>query len=343
MGQTGPAVKPLRLVFMGTPGLAAAVLRHVLAWPGGGVVAVYCQPDRPAGRGMSLKEPPVKLLAKERGIPVQQPPHFKSPEAVETLRAYDPDYLLVAAYGLILPQKVLDIPRKAPLNVHTSLLPAYRGAAPIQRAVMNGDDRTGVTVMRMDAGMDTGPVVLRKTVPIGARTTAGELHDMLAEEGGALLLQALEGLEAGMLAPIPQDHARATHAAKLDKADGYVDFSRPAAAVDARVRGVTPWPGATAILERDGEAPLPVTICAGRPLPRQAGDAAPPGVLLAGPPVDGHIAVACGDGGLYGIASIRPAGKKAMDAASFFHGYLNGRPAARLAMPQTATGATESA
>ncbi len=337
---------PRTLVFMGTPDLAAAVLHRVLQWPGGRVVAAYCQPDRPAGRNLTMKEPPVKVLARERGIPVQQPLNFKSDEAVAVLRAYEPDYLLVAAYGLILPQRVLNIPRRFALNVHTSLLPKYRGAAPIQRAVMNNETETGVTIMQMDAGLDTGPVVLQKTVPITDRTTAGSLHDHLAEEGGELLQKALEGLEAGSLTPVPQDPAKASYAPKLNKADGYVDFTRPAALVDAQIRGVSPWPGATTILEREGEGPLPVTIREGNALSWNAENMPPlegPGNILDEPRIDGRVVVRCNSGSLYGIASIQPAGKKAMDAASFYNGYLKGRSGARFVMPQSAITATEKA
>ncbi len=338
-------MKPLTLVFMGTPDLAATVLRHVLLWPGGRVVAAYCQPDRPAGRGMALKEPPVKVLAREHGIPVEQPLNFKNDEAVATLRTYAPDYLIVAAYGLILPQRVLDIPHKCALNVHTSLLPKYRGAAPIQRAVINGETATGVTIMQMDAGMDTGPVLLQQSVPITERTTAGTLHDTLAEEGGALLLQALEGLETGRVIPRDQDHAAATYAPKLNKADGEIDFARSATEVSALVRGVTPWPGATAVLERPGEVPLPVTVCEGSVLPDNSNAALSPDFTgeIFSALIDKHLIVRCGGGTVYAISSLRPAGKKAMDAASFFNGYLKGREGARFTAPQTAKTIAEKA
>ena len=319
----------LTLVFMGTPELAATVLRQVLAWPGGRVVAAYCQPDKPAGRGMSLKAPPVKLLAHEHGIPVHQPENFKNEAETAILREIAPDYLLVAAYGLILPQRVLDVPSRMALNVHTSLLPAYRGAAPIQRAVMNGDRETGVTIMGMERGMDTGPIILQDRVAIADTDTAGTLHDRLAERGGALLLQALEGLEAGRLTPVPQDHTQATHAAKLVKADGMLDFSRPVRAIHAQARGVTPWPGAFAFLERDGEAPLQVGITPGRIMEGQwdpQGQDMHPGALLG--LVQGGLGIACADG-VYIISHLRPAGKSGMDAASFINGYCKGRSGLR--------------
>jgi methionyl-tRNA formyltransferase len=315
---------------MGTPDLAASVLRQVAAWPGGRIVAVYSQPDRPAGRGLELKAPPVKTLALEQGIPVFQPPHFKADADVDALRALLPDYLLVAAYGLILPQRVLDIPRCLALNVHPSLLPRHRGAAPIQRAVMNGDAETGVSIMAMDAGLDTGPVLLRRSVPIGPRDTAGSMGDTLAELGGRLLVEALAGLAAGRLTAVPQDERGASRAAKLEKADGAVDFARPARVIDARIRGLTPWPGAFAFLERDGEKPVRVGLADGAPLPEAAKAVDGPAARETDGPagetmglIRGRLAVRCADG-VFGLSSLKPAGKAAMDAASFVNGYLRG-------------------
>ncbi len=331
MGQTGP-LNPATLVFMGTPALAATVLRRVLAWPGGRVAAAYTQPDRPAGRGYALKAPPVKELALEHNIPVFQPRNFKAEADVAALRELAPDFLLVAAYGLILPQRVLDIPAVLPLNVHTSLLPLYRGAAPIQRAVMNGDTKTGVSIMVMDAGMDTGPVLLRREIPIGPQDTAATVHAALANLGGALLIEALEGLLARRLHPVPQDHAKATHAPKLSKADGQLDCALPAAAVDALVRGVTPWPGAYCTLLRPGQENIVIGIESGRPLdfPANAASDARPGDVLG--LVDGHLALVCGSG-VYGISRLRPAGRKPMDAKAFVNGYLASGQKIRVALP----------
>lgn len=323
---------------MGTPDLAATVLEHVLEWEGGDVVAVYSQPDRPAGRGMSLKAPPVKVLAEKHGIPVLQPLNFKNAEDVAVLENFRPDYLLVAAYGLILPQRVLDIPAKYPLNVHTSLLPKYRGAAPIQRAVMNGDTETGTTIMVMAAGMDTGPIVLQETTPIGPNQTAGELHDVLAVCGGKLLVTALEGLERGNVTPTPQRNENATYAAKLAKSDGALDFARPLAAIHAQARGVTPWPGAFATLEREGEEPLPVAIISGTPLTDKAiignlpdADRLSPGDVFP-KLVHNALAVQAVDG-VYLVTALKPAGKKALDAAAFMNGYIKGRGQARFTPP----------
>lgn len=325
---------------MGTPDLAATVLDRVLAWDGGKVVAVYSQPDRPSGRGMALKAPPVKELAQLHGLPVLQPLNFTRDEDVAVLRSFRPDYLLVAAYGLILPRRVLDVPSRMPLNVHTSLLPRYRGAAPIQRAIMDGNTETGVTVMRMETGLDTGPVVLQERVAIGPDDTAEDLHDILAERGGKLLVMALEGLEAGNLRVHPQDEENASYAAKLQKADGRLDFSRTGAEIHALRRGVTPWPGAFATLEQDGSEPLDVKILNGKPysgpLPPEAA-ALPPGSVLPGL-VENALAVTCA-GGVYLVTCLRPAGRKAMDAAAFRNGYLGGasgegRGLARFAVPE---------
>ena len=212
-----PETAKLKLVFMGTPDFSAVILEQVLAWSGGEVLAVYTQPDRPAGRGKKLQASPVKELALRHGIEVRQPLNFKNPEDVAALDGLKPDFLLVAAYGLILPQSVLDIPRFAPVNVHASLLPKYRGAAPIQRAVMNGDAQTGIAIMRMEAGLDTGPVYAMRAIPIGPEDPAGDVHDALACLGGELLLDSLPGIASGELVAAAQDDASATYAPKLGK------------------------------------------------------------------------------------------------------------------------------
>lgn len=337
---------------MGTPDLAAVVFDRVLAWEGGRIVAAYCQPDRPAGRGMATKAPPVKELAQIHGIPVFQPAHFKNDDEVAVLRSLRPEYLLVAAYGLILPRRVLDIPTRMPLNVHTSLLPRYRGAAPIQRAVMDGETETGVTIMKMEAGLDTGPVIVQKAVPIGPDDTAGDMHDALALEGGNLLVEALEGLERKKMTLTPQDEANASYAAKLGKADGRLDFSRTGAEIHARRRGVTPWPGAFGVLAWENGETLEVKILEGTPLPSPlpplSEEAAnlPVGSVLPGlaagepgPDAPGHnalgpnaLGVVCADG-IYCITQLRPANRKLMDAAAFMNGYCKDRGRARFLLP----------
>lgn len=307
---------------MGTPDLAAAVLRRLVRWPGGDVVAVYTQPDRPAGRGHKLTPSPVKKLALELGLPVHQPLNFRQEGAVDELAALKPDLLVVAAYGLILPQAVLDVPTVDTLNVHTSLLPRYRGAAPIQRAVMENwqpGDVTGVSIMRIVPALDAGPVYAQCEVPIGEHT-AGSLHDALAEAGGELLLTVLDQLRDGSAQPREQDESRVTYAAKLAKEDGYIDWARPAAEVHARIRGVTPWPGARLQARFDGQDELlPLLLQPGRV--DEPCDGVQPGSLRTDKK---GLCVACADR-WYRLLVVRPQGRKDMEAAAFVNGHL--RPA----------------
>ena len=327
---------PLSAVFMGTPDFAADILRRVLDCPAVRVTAVYTQPDRPAGRGKALKAPAVKESALERGLPVFQPLNFKADAEVEALAALRPDVLLVAAYGLILPQRVLDIPRLMPINVHASLLPKYRGAAPIQRAIMDQEKVTGVTIMRMEAGLDTGPILLQRAVGIDINETSGDLHRELAAEGGDLLCDALERLAAGKLHPTPKDDARATHAAKLTKAESRIDLRLPAQTLHARIRGLSPWPGATLLLQRPGKDALPVLAAPGLfPLPAElrAPPSAAPGSIFG--THGSALLLACGDG-VYAFTELRPAGKKAMDGKAFAAGYLKDADGARFSLPEEA-------
>ncbi|MCL2122750.1 MAG: methionyl-tRNA formyltransferase, partial [Desulfovibrionaceae bacterium] len=210
--------KPLDIVFLGTPPFAASVLERLLAWEGGLVRCVWCQPDRPAGRGHKLTPPAVKLLAERYGLPIRQPEHFNAAEQRDELARCAPDVLVAVACGLILPQAILEIPRLAPVNVHASLLPRYRGAAPIQRAIMDGCERTGVTIMHMDAGLDTGPVYAVREMEIGEHT-GGSLHDALAQLGGELLVTVLADLANGRAEAVPQSSAGVSYAPKLGKAD----------------------------------------------------------------------------------------------------------------------------
>ena len=313
------AASPLRAVFMGTPDFAARILAHVLDSPDVNVLAVYTQPDRPAGRGQKSMPPAVKELALERRLPVFQPTNFKNTEECRVLAEGAPDVLLVAAYGLILPQTVLDIPRIMPVNVHASLLPRLRGAAPIQRAIMNGDTATGISLMRMEAGLDTGPVLMQKALAIGFDDTARTLHDGLADLGGRLLTECLGRLRAGdALRPTPQDDDRATYAPKLSKADGRIDWNRPALTVHAQIRGVTPWPGARSTLSRPDLPGLPLIFAPGRPgaaLPEPVA----PGTLLG--LEEGCLTVACTDRA-YLVPAVQPTGKALIDARAFANGYL---------------------
>ena len=308
---------------MGTPPFAASVLERLLAWEGGVVRGVWCQPDRPAGRGRKLTPPAVKLLAERYGLPVCQPEHFKDAEHIGALAACKPDVLVTAAYGLILPQAVLDIPRLAPVNVHASLLPGYRGAAPVQRAIMDGCERTGVTIMHMDAGLDTGPVYAMREMAIGDHT-GGSLLDALADLGSALLVELLADLARGSARAVPQSSVGVSYAPKLRKADGRIDWNAPARAVHARIRAVTPWPGARAVLHLAPRAAggaareLPVMLAPGKPGgTRPAG--VPAGSLWLG--ADGVLSLVCQDG-LYDLSALRPADRAFMSAADFIHGFL---------------------
>ncbi len=236
-----------RIVFAGTPEFAAT---HLAALLRAGImpVAVYSQPDRPAGRGQQLQMSPVKQLAVQHGIAVEQPVNFKSDEARQRLSAYQPDLLIVVAYGLLLPQAVLDIPRLGCVNVHGSLLPRWRGAAPIQRALLAGDRETGVELMRMEAGLDTGPVLASARTPVSADDTGGSLHDRLASLGAELLVSQLPNLLRGELVPQPQNDALATYAKKLEKAEAVIDWSQPAVQIDRQIRAFNPWPVAQTTL-----------------------------------------------------------------------------------------------
>jgi methionyl-tRNA formyltransferase len=316
----------LKTVFMGTPDFAAAVLARVLDFSDADVIGVYSQPDRPCGRGHKCTPPPVKSLALEHGLPVFQPLNFKTPEAVAELAALGPDVLLVAAYGLILPQSVLDIPTLGPWNVHASLLPRYRGAAPIQRAILSGESQTGITIMRMEAGLDTGPMLIKEAIPIGPGETAGSLHDRLAALGGEMAVKALELLAAGPVSPTPQDNALATHAPKITKADTVIDWNRPAAEVHARIRAMSPRPGAYFHMIAPGEKRhIRLQAFPGRYTHDLPPDT-PPGCVLG---VNaGDLAIACADG-VYHLGHVQPSGKKCMDATSFACGYLRGLQAGK--------------
>jgi methionyl-tRNA formyltransferase len=239
--------KPLRIIFMGTPEFAVPSLRALLtADPEavGRVVGVVTQPDRPKGRGHDLAPPPIKVLAREAGLPLLQPSKMKEPGFLEGLRSWKPDLIAVTAFGRILPPSVLDLPPLGCVNVHGSLLPKYRGAAPIQWAIINGETETGITTMLMDPGMDTGPMLLRETVPILPTDTAGDLAARLAPVGGRLLVETIVGLKNGTLRPVPQDHAAATLAPLLKKEDGLLQWEEEGTALVNRIRGLTPWPGA---------------------------------------------------------------------------------------------------
>lgn len=287
----------LRLVFAGTPEFAAEHLKALLDTPHQ-IVAVYTQPDRPAGRGQKLMPSPVKQLALQHGLPVLQPPTLRDPAAQEELRALAPDLMVVVAYGLILPQVVLDIPRLGCINSHASLLPRWRGAAPIQRAVQAGDAESGVTVMQMEAGLDTGPMLLKVTTPITAGDTGGSLHDRLAQLGPQAVVQAIAGLAAGTLQGEVQDDALATYAHKLNKDEARIDWSRPADELERLVRAFNPWPTCHSTLDGQPLKVLAAEPAEGRGQPGQILDASKDG-----------LTVACGEGALRLTRLQLPGGK----------------------------------
>lgn len=272
--------EPLRIVFAGTPEFAAEHLKALLASPYE-LVAVYTQPDRPAGRGQKLMPSPVKQLALAHHIPVLQPPTLRNADAQAELAALKPDLLVVVAYGLILPQAVLDIPRLGCINSHASLLPRWRGAAPIQRAVEAGDATSGVTVMRMEAGLDTGPMLLKVTTPITDEDTGGSLHDRLAELGPPAVVQAIAGLAAGTLDGEVQDDRLATYAHKLNKDEARLDWTRPAAELERRVRAFNPWPICHSTLEGEAVKVLAATLADGTGAPGEIIGASKDGLLVA--------------------------------------------------------------
>ncbi len=300
----------MRIVFAGTPEFAVPCLRA--AARKGDVVGVYTQPDRPAGRGRGLTPSPVKLEAVQRGIPVYQPDNFRSVASKAALRALKPDVMVVVAYGLILPQSVLDIPEHGCWNVHASLLPRWRGAAPIQRAIEAGDSETGVCLMKMEAGLDTGPVLLAQTTPIGPDETGGQLHDRLADLGASVLADGLALRRADLLPrPWVQPEAGVTYAHKLDKAEARLDWNQPATLLARKVRAFEPWPVAEAMVA--GER---LRIHGAVALDLRHGFA--PGTLLAASKQG--IDIACAEGALR-LRVVQREGGKAITAAD----YLNAR------------------
>jgi len=296
---------PLRIVFMGTPTFAVASLRACLEV--GEVVAVVTQPDKPRGRGQLVSFSPVKEAALERGLPVLQPTRLRTPPFAEVLAELQPDVAVVTAYGKILPQEVLDVPRHGCVNVHASLLPRFRGAAPIQWALAAGDAETGVCLMRMDAGMDTGDVIAARRHPIGPDDTAATLHDTLATLGGELLIEALPAYVAGTLRPVPQPEEGVVMAPLIRKEDGWLDFRRPAEELERRARAFTPWPGTFTRLDGKLLKVHEMRVGSGR------GD---PGTVLS---LQDGLEVACAEGSLH-LLKLQPEGRKVMDAAGFLAG-----------------------
>lgn len=293
---------------MGTPDFAAACLRAVAAVHE--VALVVCQPDKPAGRGGQLTAPPVKLLAQELALPVIQPKSARTGELRDALTASGAELAIVVAYGKILPKDVLEALPRGCINVHASLLPKYRGAAPIQWAVIDGEPETGVSIMQLDEGMDTGPVLLERRIALDASWTSGDLFEQLKSVGSEALLEALRLIVEGRAVPREQDHTRATHARMLVKEDGVIDFTQPAAKVAARIRGVDPWPGAQALLRGNTLKMFRARVEQGR---------GQPGTVLAIDAAGAHVA--CGEGAVV-IAELQMPGKKRMPALQLVNGRM---------------------
>ncbi|MCC7275843.1 MAG: methionyl-tRNA formyltransferase [Alphaproteobacteria bacterium] len=291
---------------MGSPAFAVAILDALVA-AGHTVAACYSQPPRPAGRGHRVQPSPVQARAEALGIPVRTPRTLRTADAQAEFAALGADAAVVAAYGLILPVPVLQAPRLGCLNVHASLLPRWRGAAPIQRAILAGDGETGVTIMQMDAGLDTGGMLLAEAVPIGPRTTAAALHDRLAEVGARLVVRALDGVARGTLAAVPQPADGVTYAAKITRDEAAIDWRLPAAAIDRQVRGLDPWPGTWFV--HGGER---IRVLAGV---ADAAPSGPPGAVL-----DDRLTVACG-AGAYRPTRLQRPGRGPAEADAFLRGY----------------------
>jgi methionyl-tRNA formyltransferase len=298
----------MRVVFMGTPDFAVPVLRAVAS--AHEVAAAYTQPSRPAGRGMSQRKSPVHLAAEGLKIPVLHPANFKDEADIEKFRAHQADVAVVVAYGLLLPKGILGAPKFGCLNLHASLLPRWRGAAPVNRAIMAGDEETGVSIMRMDQGLDTGPVALEEQVKITPDMIAGELHDRLSETGAGLMTRALAALETTGLEFTPQAVQGVTYARKIDKNETRIDWSKAAQEVHNHIRGLSPFPGAwfeiPGAKERLRVRALRSTLADGK---------GKPGMLL-----DGHLTIACGEGAVK-LLEVQRAGAKAMSAEEFLRGF----------------------
>jgi methionyl-tRNA formyltransferase len=308
---------PLRLIFMGTPEFAVPTLLELVAH-GHEIAAVYTRAAKPAGRGMKLQLSPVEQEAQRLGIPVFTPSTLKTPEALKEFRAHDADAAVVVAYGMILPQAILDAPKLGCFNLHASLLPRWRGAAPINRAIMAGDAETGVMVMKMDVGLDTGDVAMAERLAITDAMTASDLHDALSPLGGDLMVRAMGALERGMLQLTPQSGDGVTYAAKIDKAEARIDWNKPAFEVLRHIHGLSPFPGAWCEMPLEGAAQrVKILRC------EIVGGSGEPGVVL-----DDRLTIACEQGALR-ILELQRAGKQPMKAEEFLRG-TPVKPPARL-------------
>jgi methionyl-tRNA formyltransferase len=308
----------MRIVFCGTPQFAVPTLKHLLAQSEFEIVGVITQPDRRQGRGLEITFSPVKEAALAAKVPAHQPKKIRDPENETLLRELAPDCIVIIAYGQIIPARLLDIPKLGWINLHASLLPKYRGAAPINWAIVNGETRTGVTTMRIDAGMDTGDMLLRKEIEIGTKETAGELTERMSEFGGKLMADTLLGLGSGTITAKPQDHAEASYAPMLKKEDGRVDWKRPAVEIYNRMRGFAPWPGSYTTFRGEtchvgGE---PVSKEEAVELPREVARAAP-GTLCVG---EGELYVTCGDATVLRLQAVKVEGRKLVKGSDFARG-----------------------
>ncbi|MFT6581796.1 MAG: methionyl-tRNA formyltransferase [Alphaproteobacteria bacterium] len=301
----------MRIAYMGTPDFAVSALAALID-AGHDIVCVYAQPPRPAGRGQKPRPSPVQKFAEDHDIEVRTPASLKDPTAQEAFAALDLDVAVIAAYGLILPKAILDAPRLGCVNIHASLLPRWRGAAPIQRAIEAGDPETGVSIMQMDKGLDTGGVVTMRPLPITVDTNAGELHDALAALGAEMIVPALAGLDNGSLAATPQSAEGVTYAAKIEKSDGRLDWRQPAPTLDRAIRAFTPWPGAWC--ELDGAR---VKILRATPL---SGASDAPGIA-PGVALDDQLTIACGDDSALRLERLQREGRKPANADAFLRGH----------------------
>ena len=305
---------PIKLIFMGTPPLAATVLSGLLEERIWTIPAVVTQPDQPKGRDLKLQPSAVKELALQKNLPVLQPTRARDEAFIEQMRQLAPDLIVVAAYGQILPQALLDVPRFGCLNVHTSLLPKYRSAAPIQWAILNGDAETGVTIMKMDAGLDTGAIVSEERTAITEEDNAQTLHDRLAVLGGGLLVRTIPDFIAGKIIPQPQPAAGMSYARKIKKEDGRLDWSQPARVLWNRVRGLTPWPGTFSVLQTKRE-PVLLKIWRAEIVANATGT---PGEILSAN--RDELIVACGEGGLR-LLEVQREGGRRLRIAEFLAGH----------------------
>lgn len=298
----------MNIVFMGTPDFAVPCLK-ILQQSGHNIQAVFTQPDKPKGRKQVLTPPPVKQTALEFGLRVLQPATLKDGDAEQEIRALNPELIVVVAYGKILPESILSIPKYGCINIHGSILPKYRGASPIQSAILCGEKMTGVTAMQMDVGMDTGDILLCEETAIGDMETAGELFDRLAPMGADVLIKAIDGIQSGTITPVKQDESAATHCKMLDKSLSPIDFTRPAVEVHHQILGLSPWPAAKTTVHGKGLKVLRSALsdCGG----------GLPGELVQ---CDGHMVVSCGDGKCVEFLEVCPDGKKQMAAKDYLRG-----------------------